>query len=88
MTTEQEKWAVWNKGNNLRKNGNYFYCEDSMGNTIRYDAHDNTNDVEGWEIDHIIPTSKGGPDTLENKQPLQWNANRQKSDKDYNDMIF
>ena len=80
MATEQEKIEVWNKGNNLRKEGNYYYCEDYLGNTIRYDAHDNTNDVQGWEIDHIIPLAKGGADTLANKQPLQWKANRIKSD--------
>lgn len=32
-------------------------------------------------VDHIIPWSKGGPDTLENKQAAHRTCNRQKSDR-------
>jgi 5-methylcytosine-specific restriction endonuclease McrA len=34
----------------------------------------------GWEIDHIIPVSRGGTDDLSNLQPLQWQNNRRKGD--------
>lgn len=34
----------------------------------------------GWEIDHMMPVSKGGPDALTNLQPLQWQNNRAKGD--------
>jgi len=32
-------------------------------------------------VDHIVPLSKGGPDTLDNKQAAHRSCNRAKSDK-------
>ena len=34
----------------------------------------------GWEIDHVLPVSRGGSDDLANLQPLQWSNNREKGD--------
>lgn len=34
-----------------------------------------------WEIDHIIPVSKGGSFHYTNTQPLWWEKNREKSNK-------
>jgi hypothetical protein len=33
----------------------------------------------GWEIDHIIPKSKGGDDEIYNLQPLYWENNKKKA---------
>lgn len=35
----------------------------------------------GWEIDHILPTSKGGTDDNNNLEPMHWQNNQEKSDK-------
>jgi hypothetical protein len=34
----------------------------------------------GWEVDHIHPVARGGTDTFDNLQPLQWENNRHKGD--------
>ena len=34
-----------------------------------------------YVVDHILPLSAGGPDTIDNKQPAHRVCNRQKSDK-------
>lgn len=73
--------AVWQKGKpepgyaNFRKDA----CNASMqrtkyGETVQF----------GWEIDHILPVSKGGTDDLRNLQPLQWENNRRKGDETSN----
>ncbi len=79
MATEQEKLAVWDKGSKINGENPAVWRRDYLRNKIRYASHGTTTDY-GWEIDHIIPLSKGGADTLANKQPLQWEANRKKSD--------
>lgn len=70
---------VWNRGrivpdvdpNTLRK--------DACGAWIARNEYGlQTN--RGWEIHHIRPKSKGGPDLLGNLVPLQWNNNRETGD--------
>jgi 5-methylcytosine-specific restriction endonuclease McrA len=82
---ESLKLKVWNKGTIVPdKDGKHWdpkeWRYDKCGKPIKYNEHGNTNSDVGWEIDHIIPTSKNGPDTLENLQPLQWENNRRKGD--------
>jgi HNH endonuclease len=53
--------------------------QDAAGAWIRRSDYGLASDY-GWEIDHVIPVSRGGLDTPNNLRPLQWRNNRQKSD--------
>ena len=81
---EQGKRAVWNKGRKIVRNGKEYDSNiwrwDICGNVMKYSEHGNTTSENGWEIDHIKPSSEGGSDNLDNLQPLQWENNRRKGD--------
>lgn len=70
---------VWNKGQIVWGKDPALWRKDSCGALMyRHDYGKTT--LHGWEIDHIQPVAKDGPDDLWNLQPLQWENNRYKSD--------
>ena len=70
---------IWNKGHVIPGSDPNMLRRDQEGNTIKRSAYG--REIEhGWEVDHIIPLARGGPNSIDNLQPLQWKANREKSD--------
>ena len=80
MVSKTKRDEVWNKGIKVPGWDPNIKRVDIFGNPIRYN-HYGKKTKAGWEIDHIIPKSKGGSNKLKNLQPLQFEANRIKSDK-------
>lgn len=76
-----EQWiqAVWEKGAVAPGYDSRFVRKDACGVLIERSKYGETS-LYGWEIDHMIPVALGGPDSLQNLQPLQWQNNRHKSD--------
>ena len=80
MASQKEIDAVWEKGKKIPKKDPNLYRKDNEGYVIFKTSYGKQSEM-GWEIDHRNPISKGGTDSMRNKQPLHWRANRKKGDK-------
>ena len=76
-----KRLSVWEKGSLVPNFDSKVWRYDRFGTPMRYSDYGNTNSEYGWEIDHTLPASIGGPDIVPNYQPLNWKNNRVKSDK-------
>ena len=78
--TEETIQKVWEKGKEIPGTDPNIWRKDECGATIKRTEYGNRNSQYGWEVDHIVPESKGGTDHLSNLQPLHRENNQAKSD--------
>lgn len=67
--------AVWEKGHEILGQDPDVWRRDDFDNVIRWGDHGNRDSDYGWEVDHIVPVSEQGDDSLGNLRPLQWRQN-------------
>lgn len=72
--------SVWNLGEVIFGVNPSMFRKDYAGAMIMRSAYGRRDISMGWEIDHLIPRSKGGTDDIDNLMPIQWENNLKKSD--------
>lgn len=72
--------AVWRKALVVPGADPSLMRKDSCGAWMKWADYGQKTSEFGWEIDHVVPVARGGSDSLENLQPLQWQNNRHKGD--------
>lgn len=76
-----ERVLVWCKGVIVPGLDPFKMRRDRYGSLIHWDNYGKTDSPTGWEIDHVFPLARGGSNSMNNMEPLQWENNRRKSDR-------
>lgn len=72
--------AIWQKGTIVPNYDPAQWRKDACGAWIARAARGDRNSLFGWEVDHIVPESRGGGNDTSNLRPLQWENNAVKAD--------
>lgn len=80
LTEEQKKKIAWERARKIDGYDADMFRQDACGAWIMWSQYGNQDNIFGWEIDHILPTSKGGPDIADNLRALQHQNNVSKGD--------
>lgn len=76
---KSEKDKLWDKAKKIPGKNPNLYRKDPYDIEIYKPAY-GKNSPKGWDIDHIKPKSKGGSESIRNKQALSAKVNRKKGD--------
>jgi 5-methylcytosine-specific restriction endonuclease McrA len=68
---------VWDLAKTIKNQDSNLYRQDPYGNKICKKSYGKDTE-QGWNIDHIKPSSRGGSDNLRNLQALQTTLNKSK----------
>ncbi len=79
-TPKSKKQLVWEKAAVVPGLDPDCFRKDMAGAIIEFKEYGNRHSLTGWEMDHIWPVKKGGPDFIWNLQPLHWLNNCSKRD--------
>lgn len=71
--------AIWNKADTVKGYDSSKFRKDIRGAWIEFKSYGKETTL-GWEIDHILPSAKGGTENQINLRPMHWKNNRAKAD--------
>ena len=72
---EDLKRACWARTSPVAGQPNAWeFRKDCLGNLVRYSDFGNRQSPFGWEIDYIVPRSRGGSNDAYNLQALHWKS--------------
>ena len=72
--------AVWEKGFATLGYDAAMFRKDKYGALMKRSEYGNRESPYGWEIDHIVPESKGGGSDMDNLRPLNWETKVRRRD--------
>ena len=71
MAMNERAKKVWE-----REFGDETRVQDACGTWIEKTAYGDENSRFGWDLDHIVPRSRGGTNAMSNLRPMHYSNNR------------
>jgi hypothetical protein len=80
LLEQYRQQRIWEKGRPIWGKDPALWRSDDFGNLMYRWAYGKYWEPYGWEIDHVIPKSRGGTDDIANLRPVTCAANRSRQD--------
>jgi len=77
--TDDKIKTVWQNAKTVDNFDPNKFRQDVCGAWMAWDNYGKETAI-GWEVDHVLPVSKGGTDHTDNLRAMHWQNNRSKAD--------
>lgn len=71
---------IWNKATIVEGFDPNIFRKDPCGAWIVRNKYGKTDNLYGWQIDHVYPKSMGGDEDIRNLRAMHWRNNESKGD--------